>query len=151
MARHDLLAEMFAEGIYFARPGCPWMRGTNENTNGSLRQYFPKATDLSLHSSEDLCKIEQRINTRPSQSPRMANRKRGVEAALAAGDPFTCCDDHSKPPSHLWYLGGSPAIIVWCHTGLIRVILPKDCSVLNYASGVSRRAFHYVGWHRWFW
>jgi IS30 family transposase len=65
MARHDLLAGLFAEGIYFAHPGSPWMRATNENTNGLLRQYFPKTTDLSLHSVEDLRQAEYRINTRP--------------------------------------------------------------------------------------
>ncbi|NKY24932.1 Transposase InsI for insertion sequence element IS30A [Nocardia gamkensis] len=65
MARHDLLADLFAEGIYFAHPGSPWMRATNENTNGLLRQYFPKTTDLSLHSVEDLRQAEHRINTRP--------------------------------------------------------------------------------------
>lgn len=65
MARHDLLAELFPEGIYFARSGSPWMRATNENTNGLLRQYFPKASDLSVHSPEDLRAVEHRINSRP--------------------------------------------------------------------------------------
>lgn len=65
MARHDLLKDLFAEGIYFAHPGLPWMRATNENTNGLLRQYFPKTTDLSLHSVDDLRQAEDRINTRP--------------------------------------------------------------------------------------
>jgi hypothetical protein len=46
MAWHDRVAVHFAEGVFFAHPASPWQRGTNENTNGLLRQYFPKRTDL---------------------------------------------------------------------------------------------------------
>jgi len=46
MARHDKVARLFSQGVFFANPGSPWMRGTNENTNGLLRQYLPKGTDL---------------------------------------------------------------------------------------------------------
>ena len=65
MARHDELAAYFRDGIYFAHPGSPWMRPTNENTNGLLRQYFPKGSNLAIHGPEVLCDVENRLNHRP--------------------------------------------------------------------------------------
>ncbi len=51
--------------IYFADPHTPWHRPSNENTNGLLRQYFPKGTDLSAHSAEHLLSVEHEMNDRP--------------------------------------------------------------------------------------
>jgi IS30 family transposase len=61
-ARISLAADI---DIYFCDPHSPWQRGSNENTNGLLRQYFPKGTDLSAHSAEYLAEVAAQLNERP--------------------------------------------------------------------------------------
>lgn len=61
MAHHQQIAPLLRDGVFFAHPGRPWQRGTTENTNGLLRQYFPH-TDLSQHTAADLHAVEQRLN-----------------------------------------------------------------------------------------
>lgn len=65
MARHRDLATATGVAIYFAERCSPWQRGANENYNGLLRQYFPKGTDLSVHSETHVAAVMQELNTRP--------------------------------------------------------------------------------------
>jgi IS30 family transposase len=68
MAEHAQLRIDTGLAVYFCDPHSPWQRGTNENTNGLLRQYFPKGTDLSAHSASTLAAVQLTLNTRPRQT-----------------------------------------------------------------------------------
>ena len=65
LAEHQQLAQWLAIQIFFGDPYSPWQRGTNEHTNGLLRQYLPKGTDLWGYIQRELNAIADRLNTRP--------------------------------------------------------------------------------------
>jgi transposase, IS30 family len=85
MACHELFTASSGMPVFFCDPYSPWQRGTNENTNGLIRQYLPKGTDLSTRTQADLSFIEQRLNGRPR---RVLQRKTPDEVYRVAVQQF---------------------------------------------------------------
>lgn len=87
MALHTQITEATGLPIYFCDPHSPWQRGTNENTNGLLRQYFPKGTDLSFHGPGILDQVAAELNARPRK--RFGWRTPAEELHRLLSDPST--------------------------------------------------------------
>jgi len=136
MAKHKSFTVATKVNVYFCDPQSPWQRGTNENTNGLLRQYFPKKTDLSGYSQADLDKVALRLYQRPRKTlgfdtPPVNFKsalQRPVETApllgefAASGGDFTVCRlrrstqyllavylAESGSPRYFWDVDLSPA------------------------------------------
>ena len=85
MANHARIAAATGLDIYFCDPHSPWQRGTNENTNGLLRQYFPKGTNLSIHSLAELAAVTAELNDRPRKVLNWKTPAEAFQQLLSAG------------------------------------------------------------------
>lgn len=86
MAQHVLLRIDTGLQVYFCDPQSPWQRGTNENTNGLLRQYFPKGTDLSQYGARELEAIAHTLNTRPRKTLGWRTPAEALSAVLSSAN-----------------------------------------------------------------
>lgn len=84
MSQHARLRIDTGLRVFFCDPHSPWQRGTNENTNGLLRQYFPKGTDLSAHSATDLAAVALTLNTRPRKTLGWSTPAEALDQFLAS-------------------------------------------------------------------
>jgi IS30 family transposase len=82
MTEHPRLRIDIGLQVYFCDPHSPWQRGTNENTNGLLRQYFPKGTDLAAHSADDLAAVAAALNARPRKTLGWRTPAEALDAVL---------------------------------------------------------------------
>src|SRR5213080_3387333 len=85
MAQHAQLRIDTGLHVYFCDPQSPWQRGSNENTNGLLRQYFPRGTDLSRHGADDLTAVAAALNSRPRKTLDWRTPAEALDAVLRSG------------------------------------------------------------------
>jgi len=84
MAQHKSFSMATDVQVYFCDPQSPWQRGSNENTNGLLRQYLPKKADLSCYSQSDLDEIVLRLNQRPRKTLGFETPADKLQASVAS-------------------------------------------------------------------
>jgi IS30 family transposase len=86
MAQHARLKIDTGVQVYFCDPQSPWQRGTNENTNGLLRRYFPRGTDLSLHTAEQIAAVAATLNARPRKTLAWKTPAEALDHLLLSAD-----------------------------------------------------------------
>ena len=84
MAKHKTSTVATHVKVYFCDPQSPWQRGSNEITNGLLRQYFPRGTDLSGYTQSELDKVALRLNQRPRKTLRFQTPASKLRASVAS-------------------------------------------------------------------
>ncbi len=82
MARHQSFTMATNLQVYFCDPRSPWQRGSNENTNGLLRQYFPKGTDMSRYGAMEIGAVAHTLNTRPRKALRWITPTEALDKVL---------------------------------------------------------------------
>lgn len=107
MARHAELTIAADLPVYFCDPHSPWQRSTNENTNGLLRHYFPKGTDLSLDGTNDLEAVAAALSGRPRKTLGRRTPAEVLDAAIK-----------KEESGHVAATGLLPLIPVRCYSGL---------------------------------
>jgi len=98
MAQHQQIASATGMGVYFCDAHSPWQRGSNENMNGLLRQYFPKHTDLRSYAADDLVIVAREINDRPRKTLNWATPAGLFENLLPPTPGAEVLADGSPPP-----------------------------------------------------
>ena len=83
LAKHSEITKEIGLPVYFCDPQCPWQRGTNENTNSLIRQYFPKKTNLALHSQNRLSEVATQLNERPRKTLKYRTPSDMIENSVA--------------------------------------------------------------------
>ena len=132
MAAHARISIDAGIDIYFCDPHSPWQRGSNENTNGLLRQYFPKGTDLSKHSADHLYKVAAQLNNRPRKRFGFDTPAQVLDRLLSNPTETTVCNQTLNPP-------GAPSRLVQCRgrgfkSGQHAIGTPPPC--IGYATFV---------------
>jgi IS30 family transposase len=92
MTRHHEFSIATGLPVYFCDPGSSWQRGSNENTNGLVRQYFPKGTDLSVHSAAHLQTVARELNERPRKTLGWISPAAALDTLLSTATTMECDD-----------------------------------------------------------